>query len=400
LTGWPIPEDRSTSRAVRATCITFVGLGVAIASWAGRIPQVKAQLGLATSQLGLLLLALAAGSLLSLPGAGPLVVRLGSRAALRGAALLAAIGLVIIALGSGGRVAVVAAGLVTLGLAAGVWDVAINVQGALVEQRAGRTLMSRFHAWYSVGAVAGALLGAVLIVTHVSVRADLIGVACVVPIAMWTSAGQYLSDGAPRAAEHHRAARRHNPWRERRTLMIGAMVLAFSLAEGAGGDWISVSMVQGDRVAPAVGTLAYGTFLAALTAARWTGPRLLDRLGRVLTLRALAGVAVLGLLVFTLTPWEAGYFVGALLWGVGASLGFPVGMSAGADDPALAAPRLGAITSIGYVAFLGGPPLVGLVASALGLPHALWSVIVVLLPAALLASSAAPLASGSGDRSG
>lgn len=136
-------------------------------------------------------------------------------------------------------------------------------------------------------------------------------------------------------------------WRERRTLLVGLMVLAFALAEGTGNGWISVSMVEGHATPAIVGTLTYSVFLAAMTLGRWHGPSLLDRRGRTRTLRLLAAVAAAGLLLFTLTPWTAGAFVGVALWGLGASLGFPVGMSAGADEPALAAPRVGAITSIG-----------------------------------------------------
>jgi MFS family permease len=110
------------------------------------------------------------------------------------------------------------------------------------------------------------------------------------------------------------------------------------------------------------------------------------------------GLAAVGLLIFTLTPRTAMAFVGAACWGLGASLGFPVGMSAGADEPRLAAPRVSVITSIGYVAFVGGPPLIGLLASWLGLPHALWVVILPLGPAALIARVAAPLRPRSIDR--
>jgi hypothetical protein len=102
-------------------------------------------------------------------------------------------------------------------------------------------------------------------------------------------------------------------------------------------------------------------------------------------------VAILGLVIFTFTPWTLGAFAGAFLWGMGASLGFPVGISAGADDPVLAAPRVGTIASIAFVAFLGGPPLIGLLATWLGLPHALWVVITPLVPAAAIATAAAPL---------
>jgi len=377
--------------AIRASYVAFVGIGVINATWASRIPQVKSQLHLSSSGLGLVLLATAVGSLVSLPGSGRLVVRLGSDRTLRWISLLSAAGVVVVAFGVRGSVAAVVAGLFMIGLAAGIWDVAVNVQGARVEQQAGRSLMPRFHAWYGVGTVGGALVGVVMVAAHVSVTVDLLILAAVIPAAIWPASARFLSDSDHLEPHEHAAARSHRPWRERRTLLLGVILLAFALTEGSGNDWISVSMIQGHHVTPVLGTVAYGLFLATMTVSRWNGPHLLERIGRVRTLRLLISIAIGGLLVFILTPWVALAYLGVALWGIGASLGFPVGMSAGADQPALAAPRVGVIASIGYVAFLAGPPLIGLIASSLGLPHALGLVILPLLPAAVLATVAAPI---------
>jgi fucose permease len=378
--------------AIRASYTSFAGMGVTGASWAARIPQVKSQLGLTSSALGLVLLAIAVGSMVSLPGAGPLVVRLGSRRTMRGVSVLSASGLVVVAFGTRGSIATTVAGLFLAGFAFGIWDVAINVQGARVEQQIGRPLMSRFHAWYGVGTVIGAVVGVGMVAGHVSVFLDLLVVAAALPVALWVATARFLPDDDHLEPHEHAAARSHNAWRERRTVLIGLIVLAFALTEGSGNDWISVSMIQGHHVAPVLGTVAYGVFLTMITVSRWNGPHLLERIGRVRSLRLLAAIAVAGLLVFVLTPWTPLAYLGVALWGIGASLGFPVGMSAGADQPALAAPRVGVIASIGYAAFLGGPPLIGLVASRLGLPHALGLVIVPLLPAAAIAAVAAPIA--------
>src|SRR5579875_751303 len=377
--------------AIRASYVAFVGIGVINATWASRIPQVKSQLHLSSSGLGLVLLATAVGSLVSLPGSGRLVVRLGSDRTLRWISLLSAAGVVVVAFGVRGSVAAVVAGLFMIGLAAGIWDVAVNVQGARVEQQAGRSLMPRFHAWYGVGTVGGALVGVVMVAAHVSVAVDPLITAAVIPAAIWPASARFLSDSDHLEPHEHAAARSHRPWRERRTLLLGVILLAFALTEGSGNDWISVSMIQGHHVAPVLGTAAYGLFLAMMTVSRWNGPLLLERIGRVRSLRLLVAVSVAGLLVFVLTPWAPLAYLGVALWGIGASLGFPVGMSAGADQPALAAPRVGVIASIGYVAFLAGPPLIGLIASSLGLPHALGLVILPLLPAAVLATVAAPI---------
>ena len=131
-----------------------------------------------------------------------------------------------------------------------------------------------------------------------------------------------------------------------------------------------------------------------MTAGRWFGPGLLDRYGRVAVCRAHGRPrSVAGLLLFVFGGHPALAFVGAVLWGAGLSLGFPVGMSAGADQPAYAASRVSVIASIGYVAFLGGPPLIGFLGEQVGVLHALTAVAVLLALAVAIAGNVAPIES-------
>ncbi len=157
------------------------------------------------------------------------------------------------------------------------------------------------------------------------------------------------------------AERRHplRAWRERRTLLIGVFVFTAAFTEGTGNDWLGVAMIDGYGAVPALGSLIFAIFLAAMTLGRWFGPMLLDRYGRVLSIRCLAVLALAGL---ALVVWGGTLplaIVGAALWGVGIALGFPVGMSAAGDDPQHAAARMSVVASIGYLAFLAGPPLIG-----------------------------------------
>jgi predicted MFS family arabinose efflux permease len=268
----------------------------------------------------------------------------------------------------------------------------MNVHGAIVERHLGRAIMPRFHAGFSVGTVAGALGGVAMVALGVSVTAHLAIVALTaaigVPIAVKGFLRDPEADGRRSPASDGRTARGSlGAWRERRTLLIGVFVLALAFAEGTGNDWISLAMIDGHQAQPAVGTLAFAVFLAAMTAGRWFGPQLLDEHGRIPVLRTTLVVAIVGLLLFTLGPSTEIAFVGALLWGAGISLGFPVGMSAGADDPSLAAARVGVISSIAYCAFLAGPPLIGLIAQRSTLLHALTIVIPLLLFAGAIAGA-------------
>jgi predicted MFS family arabinose efflux permease len=393
-----LPATRVRS-ATYATYAAFMGSGVALASWAARIPQVRDGLSLSPSALGLVLLSMAVGSIIALPLSGWVIARFGARRAVQVMAVLLAVGMVVIALGYVFGLVPVVLGLFLFGFANGTWDVGMNVQGALVERHLGRSIMSRFHAGFSLGTVAGALVGAAMVALEVPVTAHLLVVALVVGVSVPLAARHFLSEDAGEAdasdaadAEPPAQGRRAlAAWREPRTLLVGVVVLAFAFAEGAGNDWISVAVIDGYHAPAALGTLAFAAFLAAMTTTRWFGPALLDRYGRVLVIRVLALAGIVGLLLFVFGPTTAVAFAGALLWGVGVSLGFPVGMSAGADDERMAPARVSVIASIGYCAFLAGPPLIGFLGDRVTVLRALTSVAVLLGLAALVAGAVHPL---------
>jgi MFS family permease len=377
--------------ATRATYVAFIGSGLAFASWAARIPQVRDELELSPSALGLVLLAIAAGSIVALVISGQLVARYGSRRTVAAMAVVLSAALAFVALFFSSGVGPLVVGLFFFGFGNGAWDVAMNVQGAVVEQRLGRAIMPRFHAGWSVGTVAGALIGAAMVALHVSVTAHLLLVGVLVGVGVVVAVRWFLPDEPPGTEPADQApAKVLSFWREPRTLLIGLFVLAFAFAEGAGNDWVSVALIDDYGAAPAVGTLAFAVFLAAMTAGRWFGPGLLDRFGRVPVLRVSAGVALVGLALFVFGPGTPIAFVGALLWGVGTALGFPVGMSAAADDPARAAGRVSVVASIGYCAFLGGPPLIGFVADQSSVTRSLLAVGVLLAVAVAVAGAVRP----------
>jgi MFS family permease len=167
-------------------------------------------------------------------------------------------------------------------------------------------------------------------------------------------------------------------------------VLAFTFAEGAGNDWIGVASIDGHGAAPSVATLAFAAFLTAMTVGRWFGPALLDRYGRVRVVRALALVGGAGAVTFVYAPVTPLVFAGAVLWGLGVSLGFPVGMSAAGDEPSAAAGRVGVVSSIGYCAFLAGPPAIGFLGEHVTVLRALIVVAVLFGVAALCCAIVAP----------
>jgi predicted MFS family arabinose efflux permease len=386
------PSPSQVRAATRATYVAFIGSGFAFASWASRIPQVRDRLHLQPSELGLVLLAIAAGSVIALPLSGPVLTRLGSRRTVAAMALLLVAGLVIAAFGYLFGVLPVVVGLLLVGLGNGAWDVAMNVQGARVEQHLGRSIMARFHAGFSLGTVAGALVGAAMVAWRVPVTAHLVAVSVVVAVVVPAAVRWFVPDhegGA--AADEAGSIGSWTAWTEPRTLLIGVFVLAFAFAEGTGNDWIGVAIIDGYHAPATVGTLGFAVFLTAMTIGRWVGPGLLDRYGRVAVIRALSILAVLGLVLFVFGPSTPVAFAGAVMWGGGTSLGFPVGMSAGADDPARAASRVSVVASIGYCAFLGGPPLIGFLGQQFTVLRALTAVAALLALAALITGNVRPL---------
>jgi MFS family permease len=393
------PAIPRVAAATRATYIAFLASGFAFANWAARIPQVRDDLSLDASGLGLVLLAIAVGSVVALPAAGAIVHRLGSRRTVASMSALAATGMTVAAVGLLFGVVPVVIGLVLLGFGYGAWDVAMNVQGTVVERLVGRAIMPRFHAGFSVGTVAGALVGAGMVALHVAVPIHLLVVAVVIGLVVPLSVRRFLPQGEAATgrttedpADAGSGTLRH--WREARTLLIGLCALGFTFAEGTGNDWISVALIDGYSAPPVVGTLGFAAFLAAMTAARWFGPGSLDRYGRVVVVRVLAGVGVVGLLLFVFGGGLALAFLGALLWGAGAAMGFPVGMSAAADQPVAAAGRVSVVASIAYCAFLAGPPFIGFLGQHVTVLRALSAVTIVLAVAILLAGALRPLRGG------
>ncbi len=386
------PPSAELLRARTAVAVAFIAAGLAFSSFIARTPSLRDALDLSTGQLGLLLLCMSGGSVAGLPLSGPLVHRLGPARAVLAGALSITLGLALLAVGmSAALVPLAAVGLVFTGLGTGVWDVAMNVEGADVERRLGRSLMPRLHAGFSLGTVAGAGIGAVSAALGISLPVQLIGVVVLLPIVVAIAVRKFLP--VPEATAEQSAAGSGvlTAWREPRTLVVGLVVLAFAFTEGSANDWIAIAMVDGYGAGETMGAIAFGFFVAAMTVGRMFGGSALERYGRVPVLRATSVIALAGLLLMLLggsTPVALG---GALLWGVGASLGFPVGMSAAADDPARAAARVSVVSSIGYTAFIAGPPLIGLLGESIGILNALFVVLAALLLGLLAAGSARPL---------
>ena len=375
----PPTAPQTVVAARNGDLLVFAMNGFAFASWMSRVPDVREILNLTPGMLSVLLLSVSAGSLLGLPVAGRIAHRFGAVASVRIGLSLAAPGIVLAALAVQFEVGRFWAmpGLFLVGLGMGVWDVAQNLEGTVIERALDKAIMPWFHAAFSGGTVLAVLIGAGLVWLKVPLLVHLGVVAVLTVVAVWWGTGRFLpsqstSDDVEDAASAPAVAQR-SAWSEPRTLLIGVMVLAAAFTEGTANDWMAVAFVDGHDVDKALGVLALAVFLTFMTAGRVLGAGLLDRYGRVPVLRVLFASAIVGcLLVVFGNTWLA--FIGCAIWGVGASLGFPVGMSAAADDPERAAMRLSVVATIGYTAFLAGPPLLGFLGDHFGILNALLAV--------------------------
>jgi predicted MFS family arabinose efflux permease len=349
--------------------MAFMLPGVAIASLLSRVPQIRDILHLKPGALGALLLMTAIGSLLSLPASGLVVHRLGAARTVSIMSLVSTSGLAIVAVGTEVGVVMVGAGLFVFGFGAGQWDVAMNVEGSAVEQGLDRAIMSRFHAAFSIGTVAGALVGAGMNVLDIPPVVHLMVVAVCVAVVAQVAVRGFLPAGHDDDEQTARSPLK--AWTESRTILIGLFVLCMTFAEGTGNDWLGVAAIDGYGASAALGSLAYVLFVASMTAGRWFGPGVLDRFGRVPVLRASALCAMAGVVIVVFGPSLVTAMLGIVLWGLGAALGFPTGMSAAADDPQHSAGRVSAVATIGYIAFLAGPSLIGLIGNSTGVLRAL-----------------------------
>ncbi|MEZ2603996.1 MFS transporter [Kluyvera intermedia] len=365
--------------------------GLLMASWATRTPAIRDILSVSTAEMGIVLFGLSIGSMSGILCSAFFVKRFGTRAVIRTTMSCAIVGMMILSLALHLSSAwVFAIGLAVFGASFGSAEVAINVEGAAVEREMKKTVLPMMHGFYSLGTLVGAGVGMAVTafglpaVWHIMV-AGLVGIA---PIFIAIKA---IPDGTGRneAEDAHHQEKGVPFWRDMQLMLIGVVVLAMAFAEGSANDWLPLLMVDGHGFSPTSGSLIYAGFTLGMTVGRFTGGWFIDRYSRVTVVRASALMGALGiaLIIFVDSPWVAG--VSVILWGLGASLGFPLTISAASDTGPDAPTRVSVVATTGYLAFLVGPPLLGFLGEHYGLRSAMLAVLALVLIAALVAKAVA-----------
>ncbi|MFI5681730.1 MFS transporter [Streptomyces cellulosae] len=398
--------DSAVRRRRQALFLLFFLPGIAMSSWVTRTPDVRDQLHLSTGQMGLVLFGLSVGSMIGILCSGRFVSRFGTRPVIALGTLLIIAGTVVIGVGSAVASApLVTAGLCLFGAGMGGGEVAVNVDGADVERITGTAVLPTLHGCFSLGTVIGGSAGMAATAVAFPVPWHLAVVALVatgilvhalraVPTGIGISAAPPSTHGAVAGSEAGSGSagpgKRSKPqvWKDRKLLLIGTIVLAMALAEGAANDWLPLLMVDGHGLDAAMGSLVFVGFAAAMTLGRFSGGFFLGRFGRAAVVRASAVSGAVGLLLVIFSDNTAVAATAVLFWGLGASLGFPVALSAAGDSGPDQTARVSLVAIIGYVAFLVGPPALGFLGDHYGLRSAMVAVLVFVASAILIAPAA------------
>ncbi len=388
-----VPSRKTLLNRTWALCAFFFLPGLLMASWATRTPTIRDVLAVSISEMGIVLFGLSVGSMGGILCSGWLVKRFGTRPVIRSGMILVFVGMLLMSLALWlASPWLFALGLAGLGSGMGSAEVAVNVEGAIVERMRKKTLLPMMHGFYSLGTLIGAGLGMVL--TSTGLRADLhlllAALIVVVPTVVALTAIPSGTGQERSTTTDIKAARAHRPfWKDGQLLLIGVIVLAMAFAEGSANDWLPLLMVDGHGFSPTSGSLIYAGFTLGMTLGRFGGGWFIDRYSRVAVVRASAILGALGIamVIFVDSAFIAG--VSVIFWGLGASLGFPLTISAASDTGLDAPTRVSVVATTGYLAFLVGPPLLGFLGEHYGLRNAMLVVLALVMVAALVARAVA-----------
>ena len=367
-----------------ALTVFFFADGLLVGSWAGRVPAIQDHADLTNGELGIALFAIALGALVAMPLAGSLSERLGSRRVTIAALLAGGTALFLASLATG--LVPLAAALAVFGAGFGGMNVAANAQGIALEGRYGRSILSSFHAAFSAGGLVGAGIGAVAAGLGVAVQAHF-GALALAIVAVAAVEGRRLLPPDSRPPRHTPVFARP----PRVLLVLGAAAFFTLLAEGAAADWSAVYLTDSVGATAAVAALAYAGFALAMAASRTVGDRLNERFGPVALARGGGLVAAAGLTLALAVDSTPAALAGFAVMGAGIGVVVPVLFRAAGSTPGLSAGAgVAAVSTVGWLGFLAGPPVIGLVAELVGLRAALVLVVVATVALALLAFSAEP----------
>ncbi|WP_368775071.1 MFS transporter [Bacillus aerius] len=357
----------------KAIIVIFTMSGISISTWFSRTPEVRDLLQADTGTMGLILLGLSVGSIVGLILSNVFVRKKGGRVAIVISAFLMFIGFSTLAIGAAlSSTLIVTGGLFLFGSGSGMCNVAMNLEGTEIEYQIKRTILPILHASFSIGTLIGAGAGILFIYLGVSVLIHLLTIALLFFLSILVCT-RFIPHGTGKDQDETQTESveaSQTSWLNKRTISLAMIALCLAFVEGSANDWIPLAMVDGYQVSHSMSTVIYALFLCGMISGRLLSGRFIDRFGRVLLLRIAILSAAAGLFLVILKISLVVCMISIFLWGLGASLGFPLTISAAGDDSRYAVKRVSIVTLSGYTASLSGPPVLGLLANQVGLLHA------------------------------
>ena len=419
---------RTAQRWSLGILIVFFTIGVSFGTWLSRLPAVRDHLGASTLEMSIYGLCLASGCLIGLITSGRAVTALGPRRTLVIGGLVQAVAMpAAISIIWTGAIPVGLGVLFVYGYAFASCDVAMNVSGANAERALGKVRMSLYHGAYSLGGVSALGLGALAERLAIPAPWHFLGIYILILIgllsatrALPTRDGEaMIAEARSEAAEARQAvtgsipiirsgedqlpafttmtgslpiitpsdhprptpghSERYSPWRDSRVLLVGLVALCASLAEGTASDWLPLALVDGRSMPNDTAAIMLAVFFVSMMAGRVSGSAVITRFGRVTILRASFALCAAGVASLLLVPSMIGIVLGTAAWGLGSALGFPVAISAAADDPKTAVRSVAAVSAIAYTALLVGPMAFGFLGEFIGLLTSFWVIVAMAL---------------------
>jgi MFS family permease len=352
--------------ARHATYAMFLADGLGFGIWAGHIPAFKQKFELSDSALSIVLLAVAAGAIVSMPVAGQAVRHFGSRRCIAVSLVCYALCLASLALAPSLGLFVVAALL--FGAAKGGVDVGINAQAVIVERLYGRPIMASFQALWSVGGLGGGFLTSATLGLGSTPVINLVGVAALILLLDLLYSSRLMHD--PASLQGKDAPGLRLPGKA--LLYVAILTFIGLFSEGALQDWTGVYMRQVVAVPVSVAAVGYASYSTAMALGRFGGDRVTAFLGERFVMRLSGLLIIVGLGTALLIPNPIFAIAGFAVVGLGNSNLVPILFSAAGRDPVLGpGPGIAVVTTLGFCGFLVGPAVIGLMSKFFGLPVAL-----------------------------
>lgn len=346
-----------SNRRIRvAVSVFFFCSGIAFATWASRIPDIKLKLDLSNAALGLILFALPAGQLTAMPFSGRLVTHFGSRKILRVGMILYALALT--NMGIAGSDVQLAVSLFLFGVCGNLCNISANTQAIRAEQLYGRPIMTSFHGVWSLAGFTGALIGLGFTAFHISPYIHfwiITGLIIILTLTMQ----EYLQRGKANVTEKRKFFSKPDGM----LLQLGLIGFCSMASEGAMFEWSGVYFKEVVQADGKLVILGYTSFMIMMATGRFLGDKLILRFGRKRLLQYSGMLIAFGLLLSAIFPYLATATIGFMLVGIGVSSIVPMVYSSTSRvskiPPGMA---LAAVSSVSFLGFLVGPPIIGFVA--------------------------------------